>query len=36
MVRPMARLGIEQFARAAGRPVVDEAVLEEARSGIGA
>ena len=35
MVRPMARLGIEQFARSAGRPVVDEAVLEEARAGIG-
>ena len=35
MVRPMARMGIEQFARAAGKPVVDEAVLEQARAGIG-
>ena len=34
MVRPMARLGIEQFARAAGKPVVDEQVLEQARAGI--
>jgi hypothetical protein len=34
MVRPMARMGIEQFARTAGKPVVDEAVLEQARAGI--
>lgn len=34
MVRPMARLGIEQFARAAGKTVVDESVLDEARAGI--
>jgi hypothetical protein len=32
MVRPMAREGIERFARDAGRVVVDEAVLEAARA----
>jgi hypothetical protein len=35
MVRPMARLGIEQFARGAGRGLVDEAVLEQARGSFG-
>jgi hypothetical protein len=35
MVRPMAKLGIEQFARSAGSPVVDETVLEQARAGLG-
>jgi len=34
MVRPMAREGIERFARSAGRGVVDEALLEQARSGL--
>ncbi len=32
MVRPMAREGIERYARNAGRGVVDEALLEEART----
>lgn len=32
MVRPMAREGIERYARGAGRAVVDEALLEEARA----
>jgi proto-chlorophyllide reductase subunit len=32
MVRPMAREGIERYARNAGRGVVDEALLEEARA----
>lgn len=35
MVRPMARQGIEQFARGAGRGLVDEAVLDEARGSFG-
>jgi hypothetical protein len=35
MVRPMARLGIEQFARSAGHELVDESVLEQARAGMG-
>ena len=35
MVRPMARQGIEQFARSAGHALVDEAVLEQARTGMG-
>jgi len=32
MVRPMAREGIERYAKNAGRGVVDEALLEEARA----
>jgi hypothetical protein len=32
LVRPMAREGIERFARSAGRGVVDESLLEEARA----
>ena len=32
MVRPMAREGIERYARGAGRGVVDESLLDEARS----
>ena len=35
MVRPMAREGVERFARDAGHGVVDEAVLEAARAGLG-
>lgn len=35
MVRPMARLGIEQYARSVGRQLVDEAVLEQARGSLG-
>jgi len=34
MVRPMAREGIERYARSAGRGVVDEALLEAARAGL--
>ena len=34
MIRPLARDGIERFARSAGRGVVDEAILDEARAGI--
>ena len=34
-VRPMARQGIEQWARSEGRPMVTEAVLDEARGRIG-
>jgi len=33
-VRPMARQGIEHFARGQGRTLVTEEVLEEARAGI--
>ncbi len=32
MVRPMAREGIERYAKNAGRGVVDETLLEEARA----
>jgi hypothetical protein len=32
MVRPMAREGIERYAKNAGRGVVDEGLLEEARA----
>jgi hypothetical protein len=34
-VRPMARTGIEQFARERGYPAVDEKVLDEARDFFG-
>jgi len=34
-VRPMARTGIEQFARERGYPTVDERVLDEARDFFG-
>lgn len=34
-VRPMARTGIEKFARARGYPTVDERVLDEARDFFG-
>ena len=34
-VRPMARQGIEQFAKEGGHAVVDEAVLDEARGRFG-
>ncbi len=35
MVRPMARQGIEQLARGAGRGLVDEALLDQARGSLG-
>jgi hypothetical protein len=35
MVRPLARQGIEQFARGAGRGLVDEALLDQARGNFG-
>lgn len=34
MVRPMAREGIERYAKSAGRSVVDEALLAEARAAL--
>ena len=34
-VRPMAKQGIEHFAQSNGCPVIDEAVLEEARGKFG-
>lgn len=35
LVRPMARRGIEQWARSEGRPMVTESVLDEARGELG-
>ena len=34
MIRPMAREGIERYARLAGRSVVDEALLADARAAL--
>ncbi|HEV8238083.1 MAG TPA: PCP reductase family protein [Thermoanaerobaculia bacterium] len=34
MVRPMAREGIERYAKSAGRSVVDEVLLAEARAAL--
>ena len=34
MVRPMAREGIERYAKSAGKSVVDEALLAEARAAL--